>query len=159
MRKKLTETVVNTIPDILKNALNWAKDNFDKHAQETLGSATGTVGIVVKLLGQSLIDGYFEKQSAKRLDNFGLLIYKKAALMQANKSVEAIEDELQREVSPKEVLELLDSIFTEQIEQFNPSDVLLIFQPKYHPSVVIVKNYYLRMLQRLGASQAAINAF
>ncbi len=89
MRKKLTETVVNTIPDILKNALNWAKDNFDKHAQETLGSATGTVGIVVKLLGQSLIDGYFEKQSAKRLDDFGLLIYKKAALIQAaNKSVE-----------------------------------------------------------------------
>ena len=159
MKKKPTEKVVNAIPDILKNALRWAKENFDQHAQDVLGSATGTVGVIIKLFGQSLIDKYFAKQTAKRLENFGLQTYLKAAFIQANKSVEIIADDLKRDVSHREILDIFDLIVTEQIEAFDPTDILLIFQPKYHPASVLIKNNYLRILECLEASQTALNTF
>jgi len=78
MDKKKVEQIVKTLPHALKNFATYFKDNFDETGQETLSKTTGTIGVLIRLFGQSAIDSYFEKLTKEKLKDFGANIYLKA---------------------------------------------------------------------------------
>jgi ribosomal protein S17E len=80
MPKKIIEKVSETIPDVLENLLGYFKSNFEENTQDILENANGTTGILIKLFAKPLIDGYFDKLSDKKLDNFGFETYIVASL-------------------------------------------------------------------------------
>ncbi|MCK4764081.1 MAG: NACHT domain-containing protein [Candidatus Aminicenantes bacterium] len=159
MKKETTERIVNAIPGIFKNIVDYTKRNFDEKGKEILGGAGGTFGVLVNLFGKSLIDKYFEKKTGKKLDDFGLQTYFKAALVQAGKSLSVIEDKLKEDVKPGRFFEILNESLSDQELHFKESDVLLIFQPKYHPAVLFVKDNYLQVLREIHATDADIKKF
>lgn len=159
MKIEGAERIINAIPGIFKNVLQYTRDNFDKHGQETLDKATGTIGVLVKLFGKPLIDKYFDKQKEKKREDFGLETYLKAAFLQAGQSLEVIKDKIEKEVEPDVFFDILNGSLQDQEQQFKESDVLLIFQPKYHPAVLFVKDNYLQVLREINTSPADIKAF
>jgi len=159
MKKERVKQIIKTIPDIFKNVLQYTKDNFDKQGEETFKKATGTIGVLVNLFGKPLIDKYFDKQREKKLENFGLQTYLKAALLQAGKSLEVIKGDLEKEVEPNVFFKILNDSLEGQVKEFNESDVLLIFQPRYHPAVLFVKDNYIKVLREISTSTADIKAF
>lgn len=159
MKIESAERIIKAIPGIFKNVLQYTKENFDKEGRETLDKATGTIGVLVKLFGKSLIDKYFEKQKEKKLEDFGLQTYLKAAFLQAGKSLKVIKDKIKEEVEPDVFFDIFNGSLQDQEQQFKESDVLLIFQPKYHPAVLFVKDNYLQVLREVNTSPADIKAF
>ena len=93
MKKKTIERVVDIIPDVLKNAADWLKNNFDENGQDILGSASGSIGLVIKFFGKPLVDKYFKNLSKNKLKDFGTETYLRAAYKQAALSMEKIENE------------------------------------------------------------------
>ncbi|MDR0232307.1 MAG: NACHT domain-containing protein [Dysgonamonadaceae bacterium] len=159
MKRKTLEKVVEIIPDFLTNAVDYLKNNFDENGQEILGKASGTTIAVIKLFTQPLINKYFENITEKKLENFGLQTYIKSAILQATKSIELIEDKLDKEYSPSIIVGIINRSMFEEIESFDKNDAILVFQPQYHPAVEYVKRSYERMLRELGANQTDINTF
>jgi len=159
MKKKSIQGIVDIIPDVLKNAAGWLKSNFDENGQEILGNASGSVGLVVKFFGKPLIDKYFKNLSKKKLDNFGMQIYLKAAYKQAALSMEKIEHDIKAEKTPEEVLESFSNLTTKNFEEINSNNILSIFQPIYHPVVHTVKENYIELLESLCAKDTLIKNF
>ncbi len=160
MKKETSTKVVNLIPTILSNSLSYFKANFDKNVQDALGSAGGTVGIIIKLFGQPVIDKYFQKQTAKKLEDFGSYTYLKAGFGQAEESLKEIEATLDADLKPDDIAKTIDKIIMRgQLSVFKPADILLIFQPKYHPLVLFVKNNYIQILREIRAAPAEIKTF
>ncbi|GAL61255.1 NACHT domain-containing protein [Algibacter lectus] len=157
--KEITSKLIDSLPDIIKNIADWSKENFDKHAQEILGNSTGTAGIIIKLFGQTLIDKYFENIEENKLKEFGESVYLQSAYKQASKSIIEIENELTNSISASDFSLLYSSLITNELKTFTPENILLIFQPEYHPSVVFVKNNYVNILKKLNANTSAINKF
>lgn len=157
--RKIISRLIDNVPDILKNGLDWAKDNFDAHAKVALENTTGTVGLVIKVFGQSLIDKYFDKLKENKLKDFGEITYLKAAFKQATKSITTIENELNGTIQPFEITNYFSSIIINDLKTFNPDKILLIFQPEYHPSIIFVKNNYVNLLKKLDIKQTIINSF
>jgi hypothetical protein len=106
MKKKGLKKVIDIIPSVLKNTAEWIKDNFEENSQEILKNSSGTIGILIKLIGQPLINKYFENLSKKKLDEYGMYTYMSAAYKQASKSISVIEDELKTKISSKYLLKL-----------------------------------------------------
>lgn len=159
MKRKNLGRVVEVIPDFLTNAVDYLKKNFDENGQDIIGSANGTAGVVIKLLAKPLLDKYFENKTEKKLENFGLQLYIKSAILQAGKSIELIEDKLDQESSPSIITGILAKSMQEEITSFDKDNAILVFQPQYHPAVESVKRSYERMLRELGANQTDINTF
>ncbi|MCK5055965.1 MAG: NACHT domain-containing protein [Candidatus Aminicenantes bacterium] len=159
MKKETVEHIIKVIPDYFKNVIEHMKDNFDKKGKDTLDKAGGTIGLLVNMFGKPLIDKYFEKQKEKKLEDFGLQTYLKAALLQAGKSLAEIEDKIAGEVKPDKLFKTLKDSLADQEKLFNESDVLLIFQPRYHPAVLFVKDNYIQVLKEINTSYADIKKF
>ncbi|MCP5046467.1 MAG: hypothetical protein GY940_04795, partial [bacterium] len=147
MKKETVERITKVIPGIFKNVLAYIKDNFDEKGQKTLENATGSIGILIKLFGKPIIDKYFEKKTGKKLENFGLLTYLKAAFVQAGESLEGIKENQREMINSDSYFKALNDSLELEIERFDESDVLLVFQPKYHPAVLFVKDNYLEVLR------------
>lgn len=157
--KKIASKLIDSLPDVIKNIADWTKKNFDKHAQEVLGNSTGTAGVIIKLFGQTLIDKYFDKLEENKLKDFGESVYLQSAYKQANKSIIEIENELTNSITTSDFSLLYSSLIKDDLKTFTPENLLLIFQPEYHPSVVFVKNNYVKILKKLKASTNTINKF
>lgn len=157
--KKHVENIATLIPDFIKNAFDYVKKNFDENGQELFENANGTAAIVIKILAQPLIDKYFENKTEKKLENFGFNTYIKASLTQANNSINLIKDNINNELSPKIVFDVISNVLEEEIKIFDPSEAILIFQPLYHPAVIHIKNNYRRVLQDLEVSTDNIEKF
>ena len=158
-QRKTLKKVVEIIPDVFKNTIDYFKNNFDENSQEIFKNANGAAGILIKLFAQPLIDKYFENKSEKKLENFGLKTYIKASILQATKSIELIKDKLDNELSPSAVVNIVNKSMFEEIASFDKDNAILIFQPQYHPAVVHVKKSYETILRALGANQNDINIF
>ncbi|AVI49758.1 hypothetical protein C5O00_00695 [Pukyongia salina] len=156
---KITSKLIDNLPDVIKNVVDWTKNNFDENAQEVLDNSTGTAGIIIKLFGKTLIDKYFDKLEKNKLKDFGEKIYLKSAFIQANNSIEKIEDDLTNSLSANDFSLIYESVVDREIKTFHSSDILLIFQPEYHPSINFVKNNYLNILKKLGIKTSVINKF
>lgn len=158
-KKKILKSFVDAMPDMLKNAADWMKINFDSHGAQILDNASGSIGLVLKLVGQPLVDTYFNKRTKQKLENFGLETYLKAAYLQAYSSIETIEEEIKSQKTPNEVLDFFKESTLNKFIFFNPSDVLLIFQPIYHPAIILIKDKYIQILKNLDIDIALINTF
>jgi uncharacterized protein YjbI with pentapeptide repeats len=156
---KITNKIIDNLPDIIKNIADWTKNNFDENAQEVLGNSTGTAGTIIKLFGKTLIDKYFDKLEKDKLKDFGEKIYLKSAYKQANSSIEKIEDELTNSLSASDFSLIYESIVDDEIKTFSSDNILLIFQPEYHPSINFVKNNYVNILKKLEVKGRIINKF
>lgn len=159
MNKKAIENISKVLPDFIKNAAEYLKNNFDEHGKDIIGDASGTAASISKLFTQPLIDKYFDKLSERRLENFGFNVYLKAALKQAEKSLEEIKENLNNKLASDTIFNLLNKSLQQEINSFDPSSLLLIFHPKYHPAAIFIKSNYERVLSDLKAKPLDIKAF
>jgi len=159
MKKGEIIKITGVIPDILKNLLDYFKDNFEKNAQEIIGSANGTIGIFVKLFAQPLIDYYFKKISKNKLKDFGFQTYLNAAFKQAEISLQEIIETVDNKFNDKLFIFAINESLLEQKKTFNERDYLLIFQPLYHPAITFVKINYISILKKLNTPINQINIF
>ncbi len=159
MPKKNLTQIIETIPSILGNVADWIKNNFEENAQDILKNSSGTIGICIKLLGTPLINTYFKKVSENRLKEFGTHTYIRAAYKQAANSIEKIEAEIKSERTIEEVIQIFSDVTINSIDKIADEDIILIYQPEYHPMVIQVKNNYVEMLSRIQVSNTLINSF
>lgn len=159
MKKSNIESIVKIIPDFFKNAAGYLKDNFDDNAQELIENANGTSAIIFKLFAQPLINKYFNNISEKKLDNFGYETYLKSAIVQATNSMESINDFIPLNISPNIIFDIIDKSLLEETKYYFQENIIHVFQPKYHPSIIFVKGNYLRILQELQVEPKYCNLF
>ncbi|KRD58605.1 hypothetical protein ASE40_20010 [Flavobacterium sp. Root935] len=157
--KKQIENIANLLPDFIKNSFDYVKNNFDKNSQEIFENANGTAAIVIKILAQPLIDKYFENKTEAKLENFGFNTYIKASLVQANDSIDIIKENINNSFSPEIVFGIISKVIKEEIQSFDSTKAILIFQPLYHPVIIHVKNNYKRILQDLEVDSIHIEKF
>jgi uncharacterized protein YjbI with pentapeptide repeats len=159
MNKKIAENIAKTLPSFFKNAIDYLKTNFQEKGKKLLENAGGTFGVLINLFAQPLIDKYFDNLSEKKLDNFGFNIYLKSCLLQARESLEVIKGKLDDSLTPDLIFDILNKSIKEEIAHFNEDDVILIFQPQYHPAAVYVKKNYQRILSELNLNSSDIKTF
>jgi hypothetical protein len=155
MKKQILEKITESLPDMLKDFADASKDNFDTHGQEILSNSTGLVATGIKLFAKPAIDKYFEKLTAKKLENYGLAIYTKAALVQAVESLEEINDELNDSFNVKVIESEIKNIAINS----NSDNLLLVFRPKNHPAVILVRECFENALRICDTSTLAIKNF
>ncbi len=156
MSKKNINKIVKILPDSLKNIAGYIRNNFDESGQDTLNSATGTVGILIKLFAQDKLDKYFDSLSKEKLKDFAVDTYLKAALIQAGKSLEVV-SALPNE--PKSLEALLIDTLSVSKETFTKEKILTIFTPQYHPIIIFVKEKMQKLLVDLEVSNEDIKIF
>ncbi|MDB5267639.1 MAG: hypothetical protein JWP58_679, partial [Hymenobacter sp.] len=159
MKKTLAQKSLELLPDFFANIKDWSKEYFDKHAQDLLDNSSGTVGLVIKTVGKSFIDNYFESISKQKLENYGLSTYVKAAYNQAISSVSTIESSLESKATIQEVSNSLEEVMAGQLSRFDINDTFLVFQPKYHPGVIYVKLNFINLLNNLKIEQLSVVNF
>lgn len=159
MRKDKITSAIEAMPDLLKKVTDWIKTNFNENSKEILDNASGSVGLVIKFFGKPLIDKYFEKLTANKLTDFGANTYLKAAYKQASNSIEIIESEILTKRSSEEILEAFSILTIERFQNVSANNILLIFQPIYHPLVQYVKNSYIKILEELEIDDHLIKTF
>ncbi len=97
MQREIVRKVTKAIPDLLKEVSGHLKANFNVAGQKAFLNASGTVGLVIRLFGNSLIESYFERISKKKLDDYGTPTYLSAAFIQAEESLKQIKDLIETE--------------------------------------------------------------
>ncbi|MCM3143088.1 pentapeptide repeat-containing protein [Brevibacillus sp. MER 51] len=145
--KQWIENVKETIPLISKLTVDNIKDNFEKNGQEILGNANGTIGIVIKLFGQKLIDKYFENLSENKLQNFGLGIYFKAACEQGTKSLLELDEIYIDHDSQKRLIKRFEEVFEEKKANIADSEITLDFNAQRHPACTLIKSICIKLLE------------
>ena len=160
---KKAEKIIDVLPDIVKNIGQYAKEltkELTINGKEYIDSATGTTAIIIKLLGKPLLDSYFKKIEKNKLDNLGFNSYLLGAFNQAVKSLEVIQDELDKnELSHPALFAILQKTIIEETAKFNNDLYLPVLNPQYHSSVLFVKNNYLRVLEEIGVQKIIIDKF
>lgn len=158
MKQSKVEKVVKLIPDVLKETGNYLKDSSN-NVFKSVASNNGTIGLVVKIFGQPLIDRYFKKIERNKLSNFGIYTYLEASLTQIATSIEATIPNLNQEYSTDGLIigfEKAIDVYTSQIESV---DYVLFFQPKYHPIVNKVYSIAEEFLLQINIEEKFIKAF
>ena len=90
MQREVIRKVTSILPDAIKEVSKYIKSNFNATGQKALLNAGGTVGLVIRLFGHSLIESYFERMAKKKLDDYGTRTYLRAGFEQAEKSLKHI---------------------------------------------------------------------
>ncbi|MCH9739615.1 MAG: pentapeptide repeat-containing protein [Epsilonproteobacteria bacterium] len=159
MKKTTAEKIAKVLPNTLKNTAGYLKSNFDKSGQETLTNATGTVAVLVKLFAQDTIDGYFDKLTKEKLEDFGASTYLKASLIQVGKSLEALNEEAIQVENVNSLVDLIVYNLNSENTAFSEENILTIFTPQYHPIVVFVKEQMEKILYLLDVHSVTIKSF
>ncbi|WP_340388180.1 pentapeptide repeat-containing protein [Paenibacillus sp. FSL E2-0151] len=137
--KKTITDIKETIPLVSKLIVDNLKENFNEHGQGMLNNLNGALGISVKLLGQKLIDSYFDGLSEQKLKNFGLGTYFISACNQAESSLQNIDSISLDLTTRKIIIERFEEIFSGIQNSIDESDLVLHFSPIRHPAVSIVR--------------------
>jgi hypothetical protein len=161
MQKEAIKKLTKAIPDLLKEVTKYLKSNIQHTGPKAILNASGTVGLVIKLFGHTLVEQYFSSLAKRKLDEHGSPTYLVAAFEQAEESLQHLSQKYHENIKMETALEALESIL-ENIEQemdIDKSEVIIVFQPKYHPAVLYVKNTYLKLFDEVGVSEQAKNEF
>ena len=161
MKKSTAANLTKNIPEVFKTIINYFKDDLAKNSVDALNNANGTIGLVIKLFGQSAIDKYYDKKSTDLLADFGLKAYMKAGFKQAELSLKNIEDKLptSESIDLERLLANTQDSIESQLASFDSQDVTLVFLPQYHPAVEFAKDNYVRILRFINSNQSTIDAF
>jgi len=157
--KSTAEQVLQVLPDTIKNYSDWLKSDFSKSVQDVLGNASGTTGIILKLLGKPLLDNHFKKKAESILANYGLSAYLAAAHTQSIKSIAYLESSFLAPVTCENIIKYFSESADIHIANNNMNNLILVFQPKYHPAIQIIKNTYLGIFQKLNIDNDTMQLF
>lgn len=159
MQREIVRKVTKAIPDLIKEVSGHLKANLNVAGQKAFLNASGTVGLIIRLFGNSLIESYFERVSKKKLDDFGAPTYLSAAFIQAEESLKQIRDKIDTEELAEDALDSLQNSLEKEELDYEESEIILVFQPKYHPAVLFVKNSFIKILKELKIEESIINEF
>jgi len=159
MKRKTIDTITKALPHFFRNASDYLKSNFDENGQKILENTSGTAGVIIRLFAQPLLDKYFNNLTERKLENFGFNIYLKSSLIQANASLHEIKAKLDDTLTPDIIFSILDKSIKEELTDFNANDIVLIFQPKYHPVIEYVKKNYINILREINTNPTDIKVF
>ncbi|PGH78778.1 hypothetical protein CN899_27510 [Bacillus thuringiensis] len=147
--KKMLESFKDTIPFISKLTVDNLKDYVEKNAVKALENTNGLVGITVKLFGQQLIDKYFERQSEKKLENFGLGTYFLSACIQAERSLKKMEDFSIDSHMQNHIIDLFETSIKNKQENICNSNIILHYTPLKHPAVHFIRESCEHLLDQI----------
>jgi hypothetical protein len=159
MRREAIRKVTKAIPDMLKEVSGHLKSNMKVAGQSAFLNASGTVGLVIRLFGNSIIESYFERVSKKKLDDFGTPTYLSAAFIQAEESLKSIKDLIETDDIAKDTFEALQKAIGKDNMEFDESEIIVVFQPKFHPAVLFVKGRFVKILEELKVPDLVIEKF
>ncbi len=159
MSKKLITSITSALPNVLKNAVGYVKDNFDDAGQEALSNANGTVGVLIKIFAQDKVDSYFDKLTKNKLENYGSAMYMKASLVQVGKSMETLELDEKNTFDVSSIVSLLTDTLEIDKKKFTKEHLVTIFTPRYHPIVVFTKEKMEKILDQLNVPSESIKNF
>ncbi len=159
MQKEIIRKTTRALPNAIKEVSKFIKTNFQTSGHKALMNAGGTVGLIIQLFGNSIIESYFSRIAKKKLDDYGTQTYLAAAFEQAEKSLNQIKDKIENEESIEESFETLENALNQQVLDYDESEILIVFQPKYHPAVLYVKDRICKILAELKVTQDIIDEF
>lgn len=159
MQRDIIRKVTKILPDAIKEVSKFIKTNFHTSGQKALLNAGGTVGLIIHLFGHSIIESYFSRIAKKKLDDYGTRTYLSAAFEQAEKSLKQIKDKIESEDSIENSFDALEKALSKRILDYDESEILIVFQPKYHPAVLYVKKSFIGILKELKITQDIIDEF
>lgn len=161
MQKETIRKLTKAIPDLLKEVTKYLKTNLQQTGHKAILNASGTVGLVIKLFGHTIIEQYFTRLSKRKLDDYGSPTYLVAAFEQAEESIKFLSNKYHENILMESALDALEKILEKLEEEIdiNESEIIIVFQPKYHPAVLYVKNTYLKLFDEIGFSEQAKNDF
>lgn len=158
MKDKL-EKISETLPDIIKNSTSWFLKNLDENTKDIVDNSTGTVGILLKIFGKPIIDKIYENRSKNKLENFGAETYLEAAQKQVSESILLIEKEINLKYTSSQIIEIFSEISTEIKPNLKPENLLVIFNPQYHPTIEFVKENQKKLFEKLELETSSIDIF
>lgn len=158
MTKKI-DKILEVLPDIIKNSAGLFIKNLDENGKDIVDHSSGTIGILLKLFGKPIIDKIYENRSNNKLSNFGTEIYLEAAQRQVAESIQLIQDEVNSKYTANQIVEILSEISTINTRNINPENLIVVFQPQYHPAVEFVKENQTRLLEKLEIKASSIDTF
>ena len=88
MKKAAAQHYQNQFPEILRFASEHFQYSYPEAFAESIHTATGISGLILKIFGSPLIDSYYARKNKNKLQDYGLQTYLKAALLQAEQSCE-----------------------------------------------------------------------
>lgn len=156
---KQIERILKVLPEIIKNSTNLFVNNLDENAKDIVNQASGTIGILLKLFGKPAIDKFYENRSKNKLVNFGTETYLEAAQRQVSNSMQIIQDEINSNYAANQIIEILSEISSKEAENINPENLLVVFQPQYHPAIEFVKGNQIKLLEKLDTKSTTIETF
>jgi hypothetical protein len=159
MRREAIRKVTRAIPELLKEVTGHLKTNLNVTGHKAFLNASGTVGLVIRLFGSSLIESYFERVSKKKLDDYGAATYLSAAFIQAEESLKHIKDLIETEELAEDAFENLQKSLAKDVLEYEETDIIVVFQPKFHPAVLFVKNQFIKILSELKIEEQNIDKF
>jgi len=162
LKKSTLDNYQSSFPDIIKLVGDYLKAIVSKDSLDTLSTSTGTIATLVKVFSKPLVDKVFNEISNQRLKDFGLEIYLKTSLNYANDCLNAFEDDSTKRLTEDFKNDLLRNTLPDVIK--NQIDIVkvnpvLIFQPKFHPVVILIKNIFVDLLGKANIDEESINKF
>ncbi|MCL2245947.1 MAG: hypothetical protein FWC10_02405 [Lentimicrobiaceae bacterium] len=158
MKKQITH-IVEKLPDVIKESVNLFIKNLDDNAQDIVGNTAGTVGILLKLFGKQAIDKYYQKKTIKKLQDYGTETYLDAARKQVAHSLKVANIHIESQVTATEIIQLYEEVVKEKEYKLHPDNLLVVFEPKYHPAIEYIKEIQIALLDRLGFPNCQIDTF
>ncbi len=159
MRRDIIRKLTTSLPDMIKEVGSYLKTNFKSTGHNAILNASGTVGLVIRLFGNSLIESYFAKLSKQKLEDYGTATYLSAAFIQAENSLKSIKDKIEIDHTVEDAFAALEKVLAKKNFDRSESEILIVFQPKYHPAVLFVKDNYVKILQELSINEQIIEQY
>lgn len=147
MKRAAAVNVSSALPALISPFTSYFKSLVSlDNKKELIESAGGSVGFLIQLFAMPLLEGHFERSKKRKLKDFGFNTYCLAAFKQANKSLDDIKSLLPNDIPIQEVLLGREKEFIREIDKLEKNLSLMVFRPKYHPAIQLVKKVVIRML-------------
>ncbi|MBN2756260.1 MAG: NACHT domain-containing protein [Bacteroidales bacterium] len=159
MQKETIHNISKKFPQAVKDISNHLKTNFNIAGHKTIMNASGTVGLIINLFGHSLIEGYYTRAQKKKLDDYGTPTYMVAGFEQAEDSLKFVSEMIVNEDSIEDAVKAIEDVIEEEIEKIDESEIIMVFQAKYHPAILFVKEKYTNILDKLNIDESIVNEF
>lgn len=158
MKKSKLESALKLIPDVLKEVGEYLSKSTTG-ILNAVSSNTGTIGLVIEIFGQPMIDSYFRKQEQNKLENYGTNTYLEASLLQAGISLAKTLEPLNNEYSIVALTLGFEKVIDTHTKRVENSEWFLFFQPKYHPIVLEIQKIVEDFLKSINVQISDISNF
>ena len=126
MQKETVHKITKKIPDAIKEVSKHLKANFAVAGHKAMMSTTGTVGLVVKLFGHTLIENYYSRVHKKKLDDYGTPTYMLSGFEQAEDSLKYVSEKFVNDDSIEDAFEILEEVIQEEIDEIEESEIIAL---------------------------------